>query len=194
MATPACAGDPSMNGDVKVMNEAAAACAPALLDVSQSLQAFLYQLRRGRVAVVRTQNLLRFLFQHMNDELVHRLVTRGIGALLRLLQQFALNLYFVRSKHPCPPELVLLRPAADLKHRPSHHTFGFPDAKLRQNGRRDINQCGRLGRNLPVTQQHSRSEEHTSELQSPVHLVCRLLLEKKKTQNHLMLHYQRSSS
>src|SRR5690348_17951073 len=30
-----------------------------------------------------------------------------------------------------------------------------------------------------------RSEEHTSELQSPVHLVCRLLLEKKKnTQQH----------
>src|SRR5690348_18023227 len=32
---------------------------------------------------------------------------------------------------------------------------------------------------LPLT----RSEEHTSELQSPVHLVCRLLLEKKKTEN-----------
>src|SRR5690348_17442020 len=30
-----------------------------------------------------------------------------------------------------------------------------------------------------------RSEEHTSELQSPVHLVCRLLLEKKKTKNML---------
>src|SRR5690348_17768813 len=28
--------------------------------------------------------------------------------------------------------------------------------------------------------QSPRSEEHTSELQSPVHLVCRLLLEKKK--------------
>src|SRR5690348_17878823 len=28
--------------------------------------------------------------------------------------------------------------------------------------------------------QDLRSEEHTSELQSPVHLVCRLLLEKKK--------------
>src|SRR6266581_1276358 len=27
----------------------------------------------------------------------------------------------------------------------------------------------------------SRSEEHTSELQSPVHLVCRLLLAKKKS-------------
>src|SRR3989449_4747452 len=29
-----------------------------------------------------------------------------------------------------------------------------------------------------------RSEEHTSELQSRLHLVCRLLLEKKKTTNH----------
>src|SRR5256885_8508629 len=28
----------------------------------------------------------------------------------------------------------------------------------------------------------NRSEEHTSELQSPCNLVCRLLLEKKKTQ------------
>src|SRR5258708_9877113 len=29
-----------------------------------------------------------------------------------------------------------------------------------------------------------RSEEHTSELQSPDHLVCRLLLEKKKTRSN----------
>src|SRR5258708_22683198 len=29
-----------------------------------------------------------------------------------------------------------------------------------------------------------RSEEHTSELQSPDHLVCRLLLEKKKSNKH----------
>src|SRR5687768_17982603 len=30
---------------------------------------------------------------------------------------------------------------------------------------------------------HNRSEEHTSELQSRLHLVCRLLLEKKKKKN-----------
>src|SRR5256885_11042654 len=30
----------------------------------------------------------------------------------------------------------------------------------------------------------SRSEEHTSELQSPCNLVCRLLLEKKKIHTH----------
>src|SRR5258708_16692137 len=33
-----------------------------------------------------------------------------------------------------------------------------------------------------------RSEEHTSELQSPDHLVCRLLLEKKKKRTHLIFH------
>src|SRR5258705_3028899 len=33
----------------------------------------------------------------------------------------------------------------------------------------------------------SRSEEHTSELQSLRHLVCRLLLEKKKNSSHLLL-------
>src|SRR5256885_12592312 len=33
--------------------------------------------------------------------------------------------------------------------------------------------------------QHVRSEEHTSELQSPCNLVCRLLLEKKKQKRNL---------
>src|SRR5438552_14975984 len=36
----------------------------------------------------------------------------------------------------------------------------------------------RTGELLPIGK--ARSEEHTSELQSPDHLVCRLLLEKKK--------------
>src|SRR5690348_18169478 len=33
---------------------------------------------------------------------------------------------------------------------------------------------------FPLAQRPLRSEEHTSERQSPVHLVCRLLLERKK--------------
>src|SRR5438094_4177080 len=37
------------------------------------------------------------------------------------------------------------------------------------------------GRSIPAeTRERVRSEEHTSELQSPYDLVCRLLLEKKK--------------
>src|SRR5438309_5329297 len=35
-----------------------------------------------------------------------------------------------------------------------------------------------------TTNTRSRSEEHTSELQSQFHLVCRLLLEKKKKTKH----------
>src|SRR5690348_17879413 len=41
------------------------------------------------------------------------------------------------------------------------------------------NRIRRIVRESFRLHQH-RSEEHTSELQSPVHLVCRLLLEKKK--------------
>src|SRR5690348_17983752 len=57
-----------------------------------------------------------------------------------------------------------------------HHCPGH-----RQNG-------GSCAKSLPAAdhpdrrqRRRHRSEEHTSELQSPVHLVCRLLLEKKKT-------------
>src|SRR5205809_5031827 len=40
--------------------------------------------------------------------------------------------------------------------------------------------CRRLLGSEVVVTGHARSEEHTSELQSRLHLVCRLLLEKKK--------------
>src|SRR5256885_9392623 len=42
---------------------------------------------------------------------------------------------------------------------------------------------GKINLSIPGAMQGSekRSEEHTSELQSPCNLVCRLLLEKKKT-------------
>src|SRR2546422_3734206 len=38
----------------------------------------------------------------------------------------------------------------------------------------------RAEQRLDLAQEQKRSEEHTSELQSRLHLVCRLLLEKKK--------------
>src|SRR2546426_4859754 len=46
-----------------------------------------------------------------------------------------------------------------------------------QPGRCELGQSSRRGRTYETT---LRSEEHTSELQSPCNLVCRLLLEKKK--------------
>src|SRR5688500_19184236 len=42
--------------------------------------------------------------------------------------------------------------------------------------------CTGTCRSMTASRHRIRSEEHTSELQSPCNLVCRLLLEKKKTQ------------
>src|SRR5258708_17508824 len=50
--------------------------------------------------------------------------------------------------------------------------YGLPRAKRRTMGSQSMGS--------PTGPRTLRSEEHTSELQSPDHLVCRLLLEKKK--------------
>src|SRR5256885_6523553 len=44
-----------------------------------------------------------------------------------------------------------------------------------------VNQFRRNVESFRLAESSQRSEEHTSELQSPCNLVCRLLLEKKKT-------------
>src|SRR2546422_7891265 len=46
---------------------------------------------------------------------------------------------------------------------------------------RAFRDSGPVQRREPLHRGRPRSEEHTSELQSRLHLVCRLLLEKKKT-------------
>src|SRR2546422_8440256 len=51
-----------------------------------------------------------------------------------------------------------------------------------------------LGRRSPRPGQVARSEEHTSELQSRLHLVCRLLLEKKKKKDDKLVHPSHHSS
>src|SRR5947208_10529674 len=59
--------------------------------------------------------------------------------------------------------------------RPKDAAFDFKTAAITKG---EITQVVTANGNLtPVI---DRSEEHTSELQSPDHLVCRLLLEKKK--------------
>src|SRR6266436_9804124 len=54
-----------------------------------------------------------------------------------------------------------------------HDALPIPCRRACRNGRRAT----------PRTRPDPRSEEHTSELQSRLHLVCRLLLEKKKKTN-----------
>src|SRR5690554_7353389 len=65
---------------------------------------------------------------------------------------------------------------------PGHLLLALLDA--RDNGIKALVQrAGGDAERLRDTLTGHRSEEHTSELQSRPHLVCRLLLEKKKKQN-----------
>src|SRR5688500_20063353 len=80
------------------------------------------------------------------------------------------------------PARLLAEYVAQLPSEPMRLVLDSPGKRLRAT-------CGRFDASLstadpddfpvlPPTDQ-SRSEEHTSELQSPCNLVCRLLLEKK---------------
>src|SRR5439155_25413305 len=90
---------------------------------------------------------------------------------------------YTLSLHDALPILDLLRPA--------HHALEPRAAQAVDRERRHLVGDARLERHMPGAVQRiptrcrrsrsTRSEEHTSELQSRGHLVCRLLLEKKKT-------------
>src|SRR3989442_12063110 len=83
-----------------------------------------------------------------------------------------------------PPRSTLFPYTTLFRSRLRHDRYG---------GRGGVDPALRLGRGNPLDAMHAglvlevaedavaRSEEHTSELQSRPHLVCRLLLEKKKT-------------
>src|SRR5256885_11099916 len=65
--------------------------------------------------------------------------------------------------------------------RPPRSTL-FPYTTLFRSRRKYPGNLAGLAHRSPACSlhDHDRSEEHTSELQSPCNLVCRLLLEKKK--------------
>src|SRR3712207_9176680 len=61
-------------------------------------------------------------------------------------------------------------------------------ARLQRRATKPRGNCSRRSRRLQIPSRLTRSEEHTSELQSRQYLVCRLLLEKKKN-NHTLVTY-----
>src|SRR5205807_5992174 len=82
------------------------------------------------------------------------------------------------------PYTTLFRSVA----RPSGRAVGgaFTGGVIRLCRRAHRRSAARSARRLGAERcgPNGRSEEHTSELQSPCNLVCRLLLEKKKTKEH----------
>src|SRR5205809_2249420 len=67
-----------------------------------------------------------------------------------------------------------------------HEKGAFTDAKSAKKGLMELADRGTLFLDevSEMSPNSQRSEEHTSELQSRLHLVCRLLLEKKKKKNN----------
>src|SRR5256885_11647415 len=80
------------------------------------------------------------------------------------------------------PYTTLFRSQARRRHGPDLRPQGVPetDERRRATAQRGAGCLSGQGRDGGVRTRRRRSEEHTSELQSPCNLVCRLLLEKKK--------------
>src|SRR2546422_1557705 len=72
-----------------------------------------------------------------------------------------------------------LGPHQPLRHRRRRHQKGARDLV-----RFEASQRAQRQGHLRFERESGRSEEHTSELQSRLHLVCRLLLEKKKNKRY----------
>src|SRR5437763_15630365 len=82
---------------------------------------------------------------------------------------------------------VTLQPSFFTGYGPHQHLHSFPTRRSSDLPALAQDHAGRQGRNggggadeMENARRLLRSEEHTSELQSPMYLVCRLLLEKKK--------------
>src|SRR5690242_21402376 len=73
---------------------------------------------------------------------------------------------------PCSPNTTTARRKPKISSRRSTTSINPCQFRATRRGSRTTSRHGRC-----------RSEEHTSELQSHVNLVCRLLLEKKKNMN-----------
>src|SRR2546426_8439756 len=81
----------------------------------------------------------------------------------------------------CPATGAAAKPAACRAKRQAPTRAGeYPISRARNTGRKVSSAACVMVRNEEPAASSTRSEEHTSELQSPCNLVCRLLLEKKK--------------
>src|SRR2546429_4508752 len=110
------------------------------------------------------------------------------------------------------PYTTLFRSLLPLDRRRQHGTCGLHlawyaglkpfrcralavDGDFRSDDQRDVERSevqSDHGKQCDACRWYLRSEEHTSELQSRLHLVCRLLLEKKKQQQYIRFALQDS--
>src|SRR5207244_13578654 len=107
-----------------------------------------------------------FVMMQSTSRLIHR-------------TSFDTTLFLYLTLRPPPPRSPLFPYTTLFRSNASRNTSGLGTARSP-----DAQRCSTFSRCwfgiLESRSVMTRSEEHTSELQSPDHLVCRLLLEKKK--------------
>src|SRR5207237_10451760 len=112
----------------------------------------------------------------------------------------------VYRSYPLVPAYPYTSPPSNssllLLHRPPPRSTLFPYTTLFRSGRRALGastRCDPVAKTsgspptMPAGCLRNRSEEHTSELQSHLNLVCRLLLEKKNNKKSPRLSLQTES-
>src|SRR5258708_14427229 len=156
---------------------------------------------RARRAIVLAQEEARTLNHNYigTEHILLGLLHEGEGIGPRALIQFGLTLEGTRAevtfivgpgKQPTPGKHIPFTPRAkkvlELSLREAlalHHNYIGTEHILLGLGREGEGVAAQIltehAADLTAVRQDVRSEEHTSELQSPDHLVCRLLLEKK---------------
>src|SRR2546426_5262562 len=107
----------------------------------------------------------------------HRVVYMRCLGCISLLFQFALLFFFFFFNDTATTEIYTLSLHDALPIFAVLRMLGFSGAVVGTTGYALARECSA-----------DRSEEHTSELQSPCNLVCRLLLEKKKKQHSALAH------
>src|SRR5205807_10663648 len=99
-------------------------------------------------------------------------------SLLPLLRQPSFFMLRRPPSSPLFPYTTLFRSGCSFSHAPRSRNRGSACGNTGNGYKRRTSNDPSVSRQ----RRHDRSEEHTSELQSPCNLVCRLLLEKKKKQ------------
>src|SRR5258708_3828117 len=125
-------------------------------------------------------------FRELNPEVEFSLRAITTADQVQLLETGSLDIGFLRlpiGEHSALDVVTVHRERFVLVVPASH--------KLAKRKRARLSEVS--GQNFVMYERAYRSEEHTSELQSPDHLVCRLLLEKKKMNRRLSESPSRSS-
>src|SRR5256885_5450703 len=91
-------------------------------------------------------------------------------------------------------EISLVDPSMELAEGPYHTVMHLPWSEAMIAVRDLAAAIERVADHAVGALMRERSEEHTSELQSPCNLVCRLLLEKKKKNAHADMRPRSSTS